>query len=83
MIFGDEDIRKCSYSLFLVIERTNWISLVSFSDLQCHGCDQSCCLSEAVFKELCDQTISKCLYNIFLAMERIGRISLVYIVLFS
>ena len=36
-------------NLFLVIKRTNRISLASFSDLQCHACDQSCCLSEVVF----------------------------------
>ena len=39
-IFGDKDISKCSYNLFLVIERTNRISLASFSDLQCLACDQ-------------------------------------------
>ena len=26
-IFGDKDISKCSYNLFLVVERTNRISL--------------------------------------------------------
>ena len=34
-IFGDTDISKCSYNLFLVIERTYRISLAGFSDLQC------------------------------------------------
>ena len=32
-IFGDEDISKCSHNLFLVIERTDRISLASFSDV--------------------------------------------------
>ena len=45
-IFGDKDISKCLTILFLVIER---ISLASFSDLQCHAHDQSCCLSGVVF----------------------------------
>ena len=62
--------------LFLVVERTNRISLVNFSDLQCHTRDQLCCLSGVVFKKLCDQTINKCLYNLFLAIERTCRISL-------
>ena len=26
-IFGDQDISKCIYNLFLAIEQTNWISL--------------------------------------------------------
>ena len=69
VIFDDKDISKCSYNLFLVVERTNRISLASFSDLQCHPRDQSCCLSGVVFKKLCDQTISKYLYNPFLAVE--------------
>ena len=34
-IFGDKDISRCSYNLFLVVERTNRISLASFSNLQC------------------------------------------------
>ena len=75
-IFGHQDISKCSYNLFLVVERTNRISLASFRDIQCHACDQSCCLGGVVFKKLCDQTISKCLYNLFLAVERTRRISL-------
>ena len=29
-IFGDKDISKCSYNLFLVVERTNMISLAVF-----------------------------------------------------
>ena len=33
-IFGDQDISKYLYNLFLVVERTNRISLASFSDLQ-------------------------------------------------
>ena len=49
-IFGDKDISKCSYNLFLVVERTNRISLASFSDLQCLAHDQSCCLSGVVFE---------------------------------
>ena len=49
-IFGDKDINKCSYNLFRVVERTNRISLASFSNLQCHTHDQSCCLSGVVFK---------------------------------
>ena len=49
-IFGDKDISKCSYNLFLVVERTNRISLASFSDLQCHTLDQSCCLSGVMFE---------------------------------
>ena len=53
VIFGDENISKCSYNLFLVVERTNWTSLNSFTDLQC--------LSGVVFKELCDHTIGKCI----------------------
>ena len=69
-------ISKCSYNLFLVVERTNRISLASFTDLQCHARDQLCCLSGVVFKKLCDQTISKCLYNLFLAVERTHRVSL-------
>ena len=75
-IFGDKDISKCLTNLFLVVEGTNRISLASFSDLQCHACDQSCCLSGAVFKKLRDQTIRNCLYNLFLAIERTRRISL-------
>ena len=43
--FGDKDISKCSYNLFLVVEQTNRISLASFSDLQCLARDQLCCLS--------------------------------------
>ena len=35
-IFGVKDISKCLINLFLVVERTNRISLASFSDLQCH-----------------------------------------------
>ena len=54
-IFGDQDISKCLTNLFLVIERTNKISLASFSNLQCHARDQSCCLSGVVFKKLRDQ----------------------------
>ena len=34
-IFGDKDISKCLTNLFLVVERTNRISLAGFSDLQC------------------------------------------------
>ena len=45
VIFSDKDISKCSYNLFLVVERTNRISLASFSDLQYLAHDQSCCLS--------------------------------------
>ena len=65
--FGDQDISKCLTNLFLVIEQTNRISLVSFSDLQCHARDQPCCLSGVMFKKLRDQMISKCLYYLFLA----------------
>ena len=68
VIFGDKDISKCLYNPFLVTEWTNRISLASFSDLQCHTCDQFCCLSGVVFRKLHDQTISKCLYNLFLAI---------------
>ena len=49
-IFGDQDVSKCLYNLFLVVQRTNRISLASFSDLQCHVRDQSCCFIEVVFK---------------------------------
>ena len=49
-IFGDKDISKCSYNLFLAVERTNKISLASFSDLQCYARDQLCCLSGVMFK---------------------------------
>ena len=35
--FPCQTISKCSFNLFLVIEPTG---LVSFSDLQCHACDQ-------------------------------------------
>ena len=63
-------------NLFLVVERTNRISLASFSDLQCHACDQSCCLSGVVFKKLRDQAISTCLYKLFLAVEQTCRIRL-------
>ena len=56
-IFGDQDISKCLIDLFLAIERTNTISSASFSNLQCHAHDQSCCLSGAVFKKFRDQTI--------------------------
>ena len=45
LIFGDQDISKCLCNLFLVVERTNRISLAKFSDVQCHAHDQSCCLS--------------------------------------
>ena len=76
VIFGGQDISKCLTNLFLVVERTNRISLASFSDLQCHASDQSCCLSGVVFKKFHDQTISKCSYNLFLAIERTCRISL-------
>ena len=65
----DKDISKCLTNLFLVVEQTNRISLASFSDLQCHARDQSCCLSGVEFKTFRDQTISKCLYNLFLATE--------------
>ena len=58
-IFGDQDISKCSYNLFLVVERTNRISLASFSDLHYLAHDQSCCLSGVVFKKLRDQMISQ------------------------
>ena len=75
-IFGDQDISKCLNNLFLVVEQANRISLASFSDLQCHACDQSCCLSGVMFKKLRDQTISKFLYNLFLAIEQTRRISL-------
>ena len=44
-IFSDQDISKCLTNLFLVVDRTNRISLASFSDLQCHARDQLCCLS--------------------------------------
>ena len=50
MIFGDKDISMCLTNLFLVVERTNRISLASFSDLQCQARDQSCCLGGVVFK---------------------------------
>ena len=49
-IFGDKDISKCLTNLFLVVERTYRIILASFSDLQCHARDQSCCLGGVVFK---------------------------------
>ena len=74
-IFGDQDISKCLTNLFLVVEQTNKISLASFSGLQCHAHDQSCCLSGVMFKKLRDQMINKCLYNLFLAVERTRRIS--------
>ena len=45
VIFGDQDISKCLTNLFIVVEQTNMINLASFSDLQCHAYDQSCCLS--------------------------------------
>ena len=35
-IFGVQDITKCLYNLFLVIQRTGRISLADFSDLLCH-----------------------------------------------
>ena len=38
-IFGDQDISRCLTNLFLVVERTNRISLASFSDLQSHAHD--------------------------------------------
>ena len=69
VIFGDQDISKYSYNLFLVVEQTIGISLASFSDLQCHTPDQSCYLSGVVFKKLHGRTINKCLYNLFLAVE--------------
>ena len=72
-IFGDQDITKYSYNLFLVVERTDRISLASFSGLQCHAHDLSFCL---MLKYLHDQMISKCLYNLFLVVKRTGRISL-------
>ena len=77
VIFGDKNTSKWLTNLFLVVEQTNRISLASFSDLQCHARDQSCCLSGVVFKKLRDQTISKCLYYLFLAVERTHKISLV------
>ena len=64
VIFSDQDISKCLTNLFLVVERTNRISLASFSNLQCHTRDQSCCFSGVMFKTFHDQTISKCLYNL-------------------
>ena len=81
--FGDKDISKCLTNLFLVIKRTNRISLASFSDLQCHAHDQSCCLSGVVFKKLRHQTISKCLYNLFLTVEQTCRISLAGLAIYS
>ena len=39
VIFGDQDISKCFTNLFLLVERTNRISLASFCNLQCHACD--------------------------------------------
>ena len=44
-IFGDQDISKCLTTLFLAVEQTNRINLASFSNLQHHARDQSCCLS--------------------------------------
>ena len=49
MIFSDQDISKCLTNLFLVVERTNRISLASFCNLQCHARDQSC-LAESCLK---------------------------------
>ena len=46
VIFSDQDISKCLYNLFVVVESTNRNSLASFSDVQCHAWDQSCCLME-------------------------------------
>ena len=63
-IFGDKDISKCLTNLFLVVELIYRISLASFSDLQCHTRDQSCCPGGVVFKKLRDQMISKC-YTIY------------------
>ena len=84
-IFSDKDISKCLTNLFLAIERTNRISLASFSNLQCHAHDQSCCLGGVMFKKLRDQTISKCIYNLCLAVEQTRRISFlaIYSVLFT
>ena len=58
---GHKDISKCLTNLFLVVEQTNRISLVSFSHLQCHARDQSCCH----VSKLRDQMISKCLYLLY------------------
>ena len=58
-VFGDKDISKYLTNLFLVAEQTNRIGLASFSDLQCHARDQSCCLSGVVFKKLRDQMIRR------------------------
>ena len=55
--------------LHLPRDTPNRISLASFSDLQCHACSQSYCLSGVVFKKLSVQTICKCLYNLFLSVE--------------
>jgi len=61
--FGEHDISKYLNNLFLVLEQTNRISLVSFSMIN-HG------VGGIVFKRR-NQTIIKCLYNLFLAIDRI------------
>ena len=76
VIFSVQDNSKCLTNLLLVVERINRIIFASFSNLQRHAHDQSCCLGGIEFKKLYDQTISKCLYNLFLAVERTHRISL-------
>ena len=59
---------RISVSVYTMYERTNRISEASFSDLQCHSRDQSCCLSGVML----NNTINKCLYNlhVFLAVKR-------------
>ena len=56
-IFGDKDVSKCLTILFLVVERTNRISLASFSDLQCHARDQSCFKSFVIRRSVSVYTI--------------------------
>ena len=49
LTFGNQAISECSCNTFLVVEQAGRTSLVSFSDLQCHTCNQSCCLNGIVF----------------------------------
>ena len=72
VIFGDRDISKSSYNLFLVVEQTNRISLAIYNVSHVINC--AVLVHGVVFKKLRDQMTSiKCLYNLFLAVERTHR----------
>ena len=71
-IFSDKDISKCSYNLFLVVERANRISLASFSDLQCLTCNQSCCLSFYFIFLLFEDVYSGVVFKSFMIRQSVS-----------